>query len=707
MTLNTTYKPAVAQGNGIIKEFSYSFNPLSLSYIKVYFEVDGKWVEQKTGWSATVSDSGGVVTFLTAPTTRVSIERDIPESQPTSYTTSSGFQAKVIENSFDLLTGMVQELKDASDRSVKVEVGDNQTPEELLEEVYNKLDSATAIAGDAINAANQAQTAADNATAAVNQAEQTLTEVTNYVDLAKSDIEDTKNTAISTIDNTVSNAKGEIANTIVSAKTDINASIDEATMNISDIVSDAEGSITNIAVTEANKAIANAAQEATDTATANLNSYVDGTVKPSLQTYIDQAQADANSAATSMEQAALSATAASNYASNASASETNALSSKNAAASSATAASGFANNAKIWAEGTDSEVQGLGGVHSSKVWSETAQSVVSGKQDIANLSQTLDDSTTKYPSNAAVKAAIDAKDRQLNNPFFFGMHIWSDTAISNASWLISNGSYHSGATYASFYEWLLKIYNGTLTVDGVSVKAYGASGITDYDYVINTADTTFRLPIKVKLASGNAVAGNGMNLGLTKGNTNFNLQVNSNGVTSITVGQYGNPVGSPYSDIAGANSSLGVTKDPTKSGIETSSQGLKLYFYVGETVQDANVINAAGVLTRVANCIDRTVASDRETVVGWGMPDYSAMVSKSKNVEYTAEVSGWVKLYLRNGTTDPFSFIIDGEGVFYNPREGNHYNTYPPIFIGKGQKYKLIGGGTVGQFVFIPCKGVN
>ena len=334
MTLNTTYKPAVAQGNGIIKEFSYSFNPISSSYIKVYFEIEGKWVEQKTGWSATVSDNGGIVTFLEAPNTRVSIERDVPESQPTSYTTSSGFQASVIEHSFDLLTGMVQELKDASDRSVKVEVGDNQTPEELLQTVYDKLDSATEIAGDAISAANQAQTAADNATAAVNSAEQTLANVTAYVDSAKVDID----------------------STVAQAKADVNSAIDEATMDISNIVSDAEGSITNIAVTEANKAIANAAQEATDMATASLNSYVDGTVNPSLQTYVDQAQEDANSAATSMEQAALSATAASNYASNASADADNAAESAGLAANSAGSAATSEGNAKA------SETNAKGGV---------------------------------------------------------------------------------------------------------------------------------------------------------------------------------------------------------------------------------------------------------------------------------------------------------------------------------------------------------
>lgn len=41
---------------------------------------------------------------------------------------------------------------------------------------------------------------------------------------------------------------------------------------------------------------------------------------------------------------------------------------------------------------------------------ESVDTLLDAKQDIANISQTLDTSTTKYPSNAAVKAAIDAKD---------------------------------------------------------------------------------------------------------------------------------------------------------------------------------------------------------------------------------------------------------------------------------------------------------
>ena len=45
-----------------------------------------------------------------------------------------------------------------------------------------------------------------------------------------------------------------------------------------------------------------------------------------------------------------------------------ATSSKNAAASSATSSSNYSNNSKVWAEGSDSQVQALGGVHSAKGW---------------------------------------------------------------------------------------------------------------------------------------------------------------------------------------------------------------------------------------------------------------------------------------------------------------------------------------------------
>jgi len=194
---------------------------------------------------------------------------------------------------------------------------------------------------------------------------------------------------------------------------------------------------------------------------------------------------------------------------------------------------------------------------------------------------------------------------QLNNPFSLLDYKFSEYEITNASWLRSNGQYNSGTTYADVYNLLLQIYNGTVTKAGVSVKL-STETYADTDFVLNTSDTTFRLPLKVALASGKAVVGNGLSLGLTDGTSNFApYGRNGNGYDFMiaSIEGYGKSVGTAgntFNQIA-TKVSAGITTDPTKSGIETSANGLYLYFYVGETVQDANLINAGQVLNDVAN----------------------------------------------------------------------------------------------------------
>ena len=205
----------------------------------------------------------------------------------------------------------------------------------------------------------------------------------------------------------------------------------------------------------------------------------------------------------------------------------------------------------------------------------------------------------------------------LNNPFFFGMYQWFQIEPTNLSWLKSQDTYYSGTTYAGFYEWLLKIYNGTLSVEGIVVENAESptSSENPYHYCIKPSEQTFRLPLKVYGASGNAVAGNGMTLGLTDGSKYAGLmgEQPSGGAVSYAVpftSSYGATVGTkPNRTGSFANSTVyGVTTDPTKSGIETSSDGLYLYFYVGETVQGANLINMESTLLDIANLKANTVS---------------------------------------------------------------------------------------------------
>lgn len=292
---------------------------------------------------------------------------------------------------------------------------------------------------------------------------------------------------------------------------------------------------------------------------------------------------------------------------------------------------------------------------------------------------------------AGTEESVDVtREIELNNPFSLLDYKWSEYEITNASWLISNGAFHSGATYPAVYELLLKIHNGTETKDGVSVKL-STEEYTDTDFVINTADTTFRLPIKVKLASGNAVVGNGMALGVTNGANNFGISWQKNQPRlDASTGSYSGKVGqtvSNYGSTATANTNIGITTDPTKSDIETSSSGLKLYFYVGETIQDANVINAAGVLTEVASLKAHSIV---ETYVNgtsgyrvwfdgyceqWGYTNASSgtdvsisLLKTMKNIDYFVDITPYstsgntAETMYRNKTT--VNVAIRGYGTF-------------------------------------------
>lgn len=362
--------------------------------------------------------------------------------------------------------------------------------------------------------------------------------------------------------------------------------------------------------------------------------------------------------------------------------------------------------------GTKSGAQESG--TNSFTWTFDASRSSSTYQDGAPVQQ----EAVQYPYFIQVATGTEesvdvTREIELNNPFSLLDYKWSEYELSNASWLISNGAFHSGTVYKSVYELLLKIHNGTETKDGVSVKL-STEAYTDTDFVLNTSDTTFRLPIKVKLASGNQVVGNGMTLGFTDG-TNFAGSGSSSNDSSVRayVRNYGALVGSSSgSGDLNYSKTIGVTTDPTKSGLVLADNDLYLYFYVGETIQDANVIAASQVLTTLADCVKKSSATDRETVVGWGMPDYSAGIVVTSEFSarqwWTATKAGW---YVISAGADSYFEIRDSE-------------TDTLIVAGAGPTPYILSTGTfvadVGQrlycskksgsypvAVYYPFKGVN
>lgn len=228
-------------------------------------------------------------------TKKLLVLRKVDLVQDNKYREGGDFPAKSTETSFDKLTMITQQLQETLDRCVKVEVLDIQSPDELLQSVYDKLDSATTVAQEAVDAAN-------SATQAVESAEKTLSEVTTYVDSSKSEI-----------------------NTLVTDATNsINTTVDEATTNLDNTISQAVNDVKAEAVAAAEGAIQDAANTAIQIATDHANTVI----IPPLQEYVDNARESATSAEESSLSASASALSASQSASNASVSETNAKNSE-------------------------------------------------------------------------------------------------------------------------------------------------------------------------------------------------------------------------------------------------------------------------------------------------------------------------------------------------------------------------------------------
>ena len=288
---------------------------------------------------------------------------------------------------------------------------------------------------------------------------------------------------------------------------------------------------------------------------------------------------------------------------------------------------------------------------------------------------------------------------QLNNPFSLLDYKWSEYELNNVSWLLSNGAFHSSFIYPAVYDLLYKIQTGQTEKSGVSVKL-STETYTDYDFVLNTTDSTLRLPIKVKLASGKGVVGNGMTLGLTDGTGTYGIKEGSDNNIGSNSNVYGLPVGSTLGSGSGPDVSYGITTDAAKSGMETSSDNLLLYFYVGETVQDANLINAGNALS---NAVMKNSSTDKETVVNWCMPDYTNYIFIDTNgatgiLDFDAKVTVRTSVSL----DQDFHFkVIDNENNYIDGiRSKSIRGTYAATSSGyfpKGSHYIVDFAGTTGE----------
>lgn len=156
-----------------------------------------------------------------------------------------------------------------------------------------------------------------------------------------------------------------------------------------------------------------------------------------------------------------------------------------------------------------------------------------------------------------------------------------------------------------------------------------------------------------------------------------------------------NPV---YQD--GAKVQPDHTKFPYYMVISTEGQTAEVQIDINKVYEDLN-LKANNDLSNVAS----VASSFKEASVGWGMPDYSAGVTKTKDVNYTETVDGFVVVNVAGASYNNFFYLAD-YSFNLTTQGGYSHGVLATFYVPKGTLYKY-SGVNPNKYIFFPLKGVN
>ena len=293
----------------------------------------------------------------------------------------------------------------------------------------------------------------------------------------------------------------------------------------------------------------------------------------------------------------------------------------------------------------------------------------------------------QYPYCIVVNTGVDEAERpinnyQVNNVYSYGMSQYYKGIMNNNSWLKSAGQWNDSTVYTGMYNWLLEQMNA-----GVSGYVASTSTYTDYDFVINTADQTFRLPLKngdevvpdwenaqniasslpFTSSSNGYIYGdglvegadapyllNGILVGVSRGSSIWN----SNGTVSVFVKK--GDVFNSTANFSGSNS-FGLHFIPAVGNGN-------LYYYIGDTLQNAQLINVARIEETLVNKTNKVQAAEAS------MPSnkYIDLTLGASGTTYTAPANGWFVL-------DKAATAANQYAALYNTGNGTTTSTLKGI----------------------------
>ena len=354
-----------------------------------------------------------------------------------------------------------------------------------------------------------------------------------------------------------------------------------------------------------------------------------------------------------------------------------------------------------------------------------------------------------------VKSTVDIENTYEHvSPYCFGMYQYSDIELNNPGWLLSEGQWNSGATYPSFYRWIRKQID--LGRDKFKLWNNPNYSVSRYDYVINEADGTFRLPLVASVSDfaqqrfliakkemsesslswynlysdGWCVQGGDVNFAAytTNRDVTITLSVPYNDTSYFVTTQLKDG-GSSWALVAGSNIATKTTNSfilrkyqsngSTGTAIAahremwkaegyahqpalTDYQTSHLYYYVGDVIKSNSIINAGHVLDEIAH-----IKKELQNKLSCPASTYINIGDLANNTAYVAPADGWVAF--RRTATAANQYLglqnaVTGLGeLHWLPASGNW--AIASVAVRKGDKINILwSAGTYGYLRFIPSK---
>lgn len=329
---------------------------------------------------------------------------------------------------------------------------------------------------------------------------------------------------------------------------------------------------------------------------------------------------------------------------------------------------------------------------------------------------------------------------------------WTDHKLNEMSWLRSDTySWQSGDLYVAAYNHLVADISGKtatsetvgsytisyyladdghkITTDETTVaNIYNESGVAWY-YVLDTTNQRFKLPrtkygfTGYRDGVGNYVPETLPNIrGRVYGQSTANTgNIDGNAVlegcferdSSISNNRNIQSYSSYQSNALKFNANASSSTYQDSAPVQQRATQMYLYFYVGQFSQSAteqtaglNVSLFNGKVDLDAGNVSQT---GKETIVGWGTPDYTAGVSISYNTDFTPDKDGIIKYRKYTyGSQGDVKITVNSQEVDMLAFSGNPGPVVGGMcLIAKGETFKISGGSATGDTVFYPLKGVN